>query len=431
MHNMTIALHKKGYHITGSDDAIYEPAKSRLQKYGLLPEPGWDASRITPELDAVILGMHARKDNPELLRAQELGIKIFSFPEFIYENSRNKTRVVIGGSHGKTTTTAMVMYVLKALGKPFDYMVGSQVEGFETMVQLTDEAPVIILEGDEYLSSPIDLRPKFHLYRPHIALLTGVAWDHINVFPTFENYVEQFDIFVRTMAPGTSLFYFNGDPYLQKIAAAHPHVKSRSYGTPEYSIDTHNQTQLEHNGTHIPLQIFGEHNLQNMEGARCICNALGVTDEAFYNAIKDFTGAARRLERIHTSGNLLVYRDFAHSPSKLKSTVKAVHTQYPNHRMIAVFELHTFSSLDAHFLPEYKNSMDDARHAIVFFDEETLKQKNRELTVEEVQDVFGPHVQVINQPGSLQQLVHSLITTQPTVLLLMSSGTFGGISWEF
>lgn len=432
MHNMTIALHLKGYEITGSDDAIYEPAKSRLEKYGLLPPAmGWDTSRITSNLDAVILGMHAKKDNPELLRAQELGLKIYSFPEFIYENCKDKTRVVIGGSHGKTTTTAMIMYVLHALNKSFDYMVGSQVAGFETMVQLTKEAPIIILEGDEYLSSPLDMRPKFHWYKPDIAMITGIAWDHINVFPTFENYVSQFDLFVATMQPNTRLFYFEDDEHLPTIAASHPQVISKPYNTPAYTIDDEGITHITHDGNSYALQIFGAHNLQNMEGARMVCECLNIPAHDFYTAMQTFSGAARRLELMHQSESLIAYRDFAHSPSKLKSTVKAVKQQFKGKRLLAVFELHTFSSLDANFLPQYAGSMNDADEAIVFFDEETLRQKNKVLDAAVVKQHFGANVQVFSNSALLQDEIYRRIYTEPTVLLLMSSGTFGGLKWEF
>ncbi len=432
MHNMTIALHLKGYKITGSDDAIYEPAKSRLAKYGLLPEAmGWDSSRISVELDAVILGMHAKKDNPELLHAQALGLKIYSFPEFIYENCKDKVRVVIGGSHGKTTTTAMIMHVLHLLQRKFDYMVGSQVQGFETMVQLSEEAPIIILEGDEYLSSPIDMRPKFHLYKPHIAMITGIAWDHINVFPTFENYVEQFEIFVKSMAPLTKLFYYENDVNLKIIAENNTQILCESYNTPSYTIDDENTTHVLSGAKTYPLQIFGEHNLQNMEGARKVCECLEISADAFYTAMQSFTGAAKRLELLHSAEKLMVYRDFAHSPSKLTGTVKAVKQQFKNKKLIAVFELHTFSSLDHNFLPQYLNCMNDADIALVYFDEETLKQKNKTLTIEQVKDGFGGNVKVFSKASLLEEEIYRLTKENPAVLLLMSSGTFGGIKWEF
>jgi UDP-N-acetylmuramate: L-alanyl-gamma-D-glutamyl-meso-diaminopimelate ligase len=432
MHNMMIALHLKGYHITGSDDAIYDPALSRLKKHGLLPKQmGWDENNITEDLDAVILGMHARIDNPELHKAQELGLKIYSFPEFIFENSRDKKRVVIGGSHGKTTTTAMIMHVMKSLGKDFDYMVGSIVQGFETMVKLTQDSPVIILEGDEYLSSPIDMRPKFHLYHPQIAMLTGIAWDHVNVFPTFENYMEQFDIFVRDLEPGALLFYFKEDKNLQNIIARYPHVNAQPYTTPEYYIDNENISHIQSDGKDYPLQIFGEHNLQNMEGARMICETLGISRDDFYTAMRDFAGAARRLELLYSSDKLIVYRDFAHSPSKLKSTVEAVSRQYHDARVIAVFELHTFSSLDASFLPEYAHCMDEADLALVYFDEETLKQKRKNLNEADVRSAFGNNVDVYSKPGSLHEKIKTLLmeADEKTILLLMSSGNFGGIKW--
>jgi UDP-N-acetylmuramate: L-alanyl-gamma-D-glutamyl-meso-diaminopimelate ligase len=432
MHNMTIALHLKGNMVTGSDDAIYEPAKSRLEHHGLMPATlGWDPGRITNALEAVILGMHAKKDNPELLRARELGLKIYSFPEFIYENCRNKIRVVIGGSHGKTTTTAMIMHVLHTLGHSFDYMVGSQVQGFDTMVKLTREAPMVILEGDEYLSSPIDMRPKFHLYRPHIAMITGIAWDHINVFPTFENYVRQFEIFVETMEPVSKLFYFKNDEHLQRIASANPQVQCTGYDTPSYVIDDENTTQVIYQDRKYPMLIFGEHNLQNMEGARMVCNSLAIDTHDFYTAMQQFTGAAKRLEHIFSNDSLTVFRDFAHSPSKLKSTVEAVKQQFKGRKLIAVFELHTFSSLDPNFLPQYANSMDKADTALVFFDDETLKQKNRSLVPSEVKESFGAIDGVFTRAAALEATVNDSIKKEPCVLLLMSSGTFGGLQWKF
>jgi UDP-N-acetylmuramate: L-alanyl-gamma-D-glutamyl-meso-diaminopimelate ligase len=378
----------------------------------------------------VILGMHARKDNPELLKAMQLGLKIYSFPEFIYENSRDKKRVVIGGSHGKTTTTAMIMHVMKGLGKAFDYMAGSSLPGFETMVQLT-EAPVIILEGDEYLSSPIDMRPKFHWYAPHIAMLTGIAWDHINVFPTFENYIEQFDTFIKNLMPGAELFYFEKDKNLREIASRYPHTRSIGYQTPQYHIDEENITHILHEGNDYPMQVFGEHNLENMEGARLVCQSLGIPAKEFYHAMRDFSGAAKRLELLHQDERLIVYRDFAHSPSKLESTVKAVRQQFKNHKLVAVFELHTFSSLDPAFLPLYKNAMDPADDALIFFDQETLKQKKKELNISEVSAAFGYKVEVHTDPAALKKDIYSKIASGKTVLLLMSSGTFGGTEWKF
>ncbi|MBL4668343.1 MAG: peptidoglycan synthetase, partial [Flavobacteriales bacterium] len=368
MHNLAIALHKKGFNVTGSDDEIFEPSKGRIAKHGLLPNKfGWDENRITTELDAVILGMHARIDNPELLKAQELGVKVYSYPEYIYEQSKDKIRVVIGGSHGKTSITSMVLHVLEKCNKKFDYMVGAQLEGFDTMVEITD-AKIIILEGDEYLSSPIDRRPKFHLYHPNIALISGIAWDHINVFPTFENYVEQFSEFIKLIEKDGKLIYCKADAEVNKIAlmTSNPDIDRIGYQTPDNVINN-GITSVLVEGNEIPLQIFGDHNLQNLNGARLICNELKINDNQFYEAIQDFKGASKRLELIAATDNTAIYKDFAHSPSKLKATTQAVKKQYPNRELIACMELHTFSSLNKEFLQEYKNSMSSADEAYVYY----------------------------------------------------------------
>ena len=428
MHNLAIALHKKGYQVTGSDDEIFEPSKSRIASYGLLPEKfGWDENRITADIDAVILGMHARIDNPELLKAQELGLTIYSYPAYIYEQSKNKTRVVIGGSHGKTSITAMVLHVLEKCNFDFDYMVGAQLEGFETMVQLTD-APVIILEGDEYLSSPIDRRPKFHLYKPHIALISGIAWDHINVFPTFENYIEQFDIFINQIEPNGYLTYYENDIVLKKLVTKNTSkIKKEGYSTPANYIEK-GITFLKTEIGNIPLMVFGDHNLQNINGAKLICNQLGVDDADFFKAIATFKGAAKRLELIAKSETTAVYKDFAHSPSKLKATTKAVKQQYPDRKVVACMELHTFSSLNKAFLKEYKNSMEDADEAYVYYSEHTLAHKKLEhITPAEVKNAFASdNVEVINDSKQLVNVLENK-NWNNSVLLLMSSGNFDGV----
>ena len=428
MHNLAIALHKKGYQVTGSDDEIFEPSKSRIASYGLLPEKfGWDENRITADIDAVILGMHARIDNPELLKAQELGLTIYSYPAYIYEQSKNKTRVVIGGSHGKTSITAMVLHVLEKCNFDFDYMVGAQLEGFETMVQLTD-APVIILEGDEYLSSPIDRRPKFHLYKPHIALISGIAWDHINVFPTFENYIEQFDIFINQIEPNGYLTYCENDIVLKKLVTKNTSkIKKEGYSTPANYIEK-GITFLKTEIGNIPLMVFGDHNLQNINGAKLICNQLGVDDADFFKAIATFKGAAKRLELIAKSETTAVYKDFAHSPTKLKATTKAVKQQYPDRKVVACMELHTFSSLNKAFLKEYKNSMEDADEAYVYYSEHTLAHKKLEhITPAEVKNAFASdNVEVINDSKQLVNVLENK-NWNNSVLLLMSSGNFDGV----
>ncbi|HWY38596.1 MAG TPA: Mur ligase family protein, partial [Bacteroidia bacterium] len=330
MHNMALAMKNKGYIVTGSDDEINEPSRSRLQKQGLLPEKeGWFPEKLDSSYDEVILGMHARADNPELLRAKELGLKIYSYPEYMYEQTRDKIRVVVGGSHGKTTITSMILHVLKFAGKDFDYLVGAQLQGFDTMVKLTKEAPIAVFEGDEYLASPIDRRPKFHLYKPHIAIISGIAWDHINVFPTYQNYVEQFEKFIHLIEPGGDLIYCTEDAELKNlIEKAQAPVLKIPYGIPANSIDN-GVTFLTYNKKKVPLKIFGNHNLMNLNGARLVCEKLGISTETFYEAIQSFTGAAKRLEQVKVTGHFAFYKDFAHSPSKLKATIGAMKKQFP------------------------------------------------------------------------------------------------------
>lgn len=429
MHNMAMALHQSGHNITGSDDEIFEPAKSRLDKYGLLPDKvGWDVNNITTDLDFVILGMHAKADNPELLKAQELGLKIYSFPEYVYEHTKNKTRIVIGGSHGKTSTTAMIMHVFIKLNMEFDYLVGAQLDGFETMVKLSD-APIVIIEGDEYLTSTLDRRPKFHLYHPQIAMLTGIAWDHINVFPTFDNYVDQFRIFISQLPENTPLAYFSGDENLVKLVAERDDIKALPYSTPEYVIKD-GVTSVIHEGKKYPLQVFGEHNLQNLNGARLVCNQLGISDDAFYTAMGSFAGAAKRMQLADETADCVVYRDFAHSPSKLKATLAAVKQQYPDRKLVACFELHTYSSLSREFLSEYKGCMDPADEAIVYYNAHVFEIKRMPmLDADEVKQAFGGDVKIINDTSTLTQYLNN-IEWKNTNLLLMSSGTFDGLEFK-
>ena len=428
MHNLAIALHKKGYHVSGSDDELFEPSKSRLKNCGLLPKmEGWYPENITPKLDAVILGMHARQDNPELIRAHELGLIIFSYPEYLYEQTKDKIRVVIGGSHGKTTITSMIMHVLRYNQIAFDYMVGAQLEGFDTMVSLSEEAKIAVFEGDEYLSSPIDRRPKFHLYFPNIALLSGIAWDHINVFPTFPFYVEQFQIFADLIETNGSLIYFGNDENLKHVAA-----KSRTdiHKFPYQSHDSVIEkgiTYLVVNGEKIKLQIFGDHNLQNISGAQLVCRQLGLTDEQFYSAIAEFKGASRRLEVLAETENCIVFNDFAHSPSKLKATIEAVKKQFPERKLVACLELHTFSSLKKEFLPQYKNSMDAANLAIVYFNPHTIEHKKLEpISEQQVAEAFDSQGLLVFTDSD--QLFAFLKTQnwKNTNLLLMTSGNFSG-----
>lgn len=429
MHNLAIALSKKGYRVSGSDDVIFEPSKSRLAGYGLLPKgEGWDPENITSDLDAVILGMHARPDNPELLKAQQLGLKIYSYPEYIYEQSKEKTRVVIGGSHGKTTITSMILHVLNYFGKNFDYLVGAQLEGFETMVKVTSDAPLIIIEGDEYLASPIDRRPKFHLYKAHIAVLSGIAWDHINVFPTFENYLEQFRLFLETIQPGGTIIYSQDDVILKNLVESSGlDLVKKAYSIPAHTV--HNGiTSLLTAGGETSLQVFGDHNLMNLNAAREVVLALGLTEEQFYEAISSFKGAARRLELLGRNENTAVYKDFAHSPSKLKATIHAVKQQFPERELVAVIELHTFSSLNKDFLEEYAGTMERADEAIVFIDKSIFLQKRLEPYDETfVKKAFGNNsVKFFNNIEILERFLSS-INYKSKNLLLMSSGNFGGM----
>ncbi len=429
MHNLALALHHKGYEVSGSDDEVFEPSRSRLEKHGLLPsEMGWYPERITKDLDAVILGMHARADNPELAKAKELGVKIYSYPEYIYRQTKDKTRVVIGGSHGKTTITAMILHVLNKVGIDADYMVGAQLEGFDTMVKLTKEAKVAILEGDEYLSSPIDRRPKFHLYKPNIALLSGIAWDHVNVFPTFDNYVEQFTMFVDLIRKNGKLIYCIDDPEVKKVAEeADSDISLLPYSVPPHVIEDGTTYLLTDKGK-IPLKVFGNHNLVNMNGARLVCGSLGVSEEDFYAAIQSFKGASKRLELLASSKKASVFKDFAHSPSKVKATVEAVQKQFEDRKLVACLELHTFSSLNLKFLEEYRKSMKAADEAIVYFNPKTIKHKKLpELTKKQVRKAFArKDLQVFTKSDDLRQ--HLLETNwKRKNLLMMSSGTFDGI----
>ncbi len=429
MHNLAIALYKKGYQISGSDDEIFEPSKSRLACYGLLPqEQGWDASRITTQLDAIILGMHAKSDNPELLKAKELGLKIYSYPEFLYEQSKDKRRVVIGGSHGKTTITAMVLHALRQANIECDYLVGAQLEGFDVMVKLSATAPVMIFEGDEYLTSPIDPRPKFHLYKPDIALLSGIAWDHINVFPTFNNYVDQFRIFIQQVTPGGSLIWCDSDKELQQICrGCRDDLSLLPYTLPEYETQN-GKTFIISEGHSFPILVFGKHNLLNMNGAKMVCNLLGINDRAFFSAMETFTGAAKRLEKVIETGTCIVYKDFAHAPSKVEATLKAVREQYPGHKIVACLELHTYSSLSREFLDHYRGSMDAADVAIVYFNPHALALKRLpEITEEQIRDGFGKeNLEVFNDAQRLMDRLRS-ITSENMVYLMMSSGNFDGI----
>ncbi|MCK0191246.1 Mur ligase family protein [Arenibacter sp. F20364] len=432
MHNLALALHHKGYIVSGSDDVIFEPSKTRLEAKGLLPESfGWFPEKLNSNLDAVILGMHAKADNPELLKAQELGLKIFSYPEFLYEQSKNKTRVVIGGSHGKTTITSMILHVLNYHDIAVDFMVGAQLDGFDRMVHLTEENDFIVLEGDEYLSSPIDRRPKFHLYKPNIALLSGIAWDHINVFPTYDNYVEQFRIFVDSIVKGGSITYNEEDPEVDKVVKASLNtIRKLPYHTPEYTVEN-GQTILETPEGPMPIEVFGRHNLSNLAGAKWICQNMGVDEDDFYEAIASFKGASKRLEKIAEGKNCVAYKDFAHSPSKVMATTKAVKEQYPDRKLIACLELHTYSSFNPEFLKEYRGALEAADIAAVFYLPESVAiKKLKEVTPEQISEAFvRDDLQIFTEAEVFKSFVFGQ-DYDNSVLLLMSSGNYGGLNLE-
>ncbi|WP_299778339.1 Mur ligase domain-containing protein [uncultured Formosa sp.] len=432
MHNLAMALHNKGYQVTGSDDEIFEPSKSRLESKGLLPETfGWFPEKITAQLDAVVLGMHAKADNPELLKAQELGLKIYSYPEFLYEQSKNKTRVVIGGSHGKTTITSMILHVMHYHDRDVDYMVGAQLDGFDVMVKLTEDNDFIVLEGDEYLSSPIDRRPKFHLYKPNIALLSGIAWDHINVFPIYENYEEQFKIFVDSIVNGGSITYNEEDDAVKRVveASVNP-IRKLPYHTPEYTVED-GETLLETPEGPLPIEVFGKHNLNNLAGAKWICQHMGIDEDDFYEAISTFKGASKRLEKIAEGQNSVAYKDFAHSPSKVQATTNAVKAQYENRTLVACLELHTYSSLNAEFLKEYKGALDAADVAVVFYSPHALEIKKLETVTEaQIASAFQRDDLIIyTNPDAFKDFIFSQ-NFENKSLLLMSSGNYGGLDFD-
>ena len=432
MHNLALALHNKGYKVTGSDDTIFEPSKSRLDAKGLLPETfGWYPEKVTSDLDAIVLGMHAKADNPELLKAQELGVKIYSYPEFLYEQAKNKTRVVIGGSHGKTTITSMILHVMHYHDRDVDYMVGAQLEGFDVMVKLTENNNFMVLEGDEYLSSPIDMRPKFHLYKPNIALLSGIAWDHINVFPTYEDYVEQFSIFVDSIVTGGSINYNEEDPEVKRVVeASENQIRKISYQTPEYTVED-GETLLETPEGPMPIEVFGAHNLNNLAGAKWICQHMGIDEDDFYEAISTFKGASKRLEKIAESNTSIAYKDFAHSPSKVEATTKALKEQYSDRTLVACLELHTYSSLNAEFLKEYKGALDAADVAVVFYSPHAVEiKKLEEVTEEQIANAFERDDLIIyTNPEDFKNFLFSQNFDNKS-LLLMSSGNYGGLDFD-
>lgn len=428
MHNLAIALKKKGYNITGSDDEIFEPSKSRLAKYGLLPEKqGWFPENITTDIDTILLGMHAKDDNPELIKARELGVKIMSFPGYLYEQTKGKKRIVVAGSHGKTTTTAMIMHVFKFLGMKFDYMVGSQIDGFEAMVGLSDDSQIAVFEGDEYLTSALDRRPKFHLYMPDIAILNGIAWDHMNVFPTFESYMEQFEIFLSKISEDGSLIYYGGDENVNEVVRkSSGNFRKVPYGVHGYFQNKKGFFGATHNRV-VPLNFFGEHNMQNLSAAKEACLAVGVSEDDFYNAIQSFEGTSKRLQKLAENEKGIIYLDFAHSPSKVKATVEAVKARYPDKNVITCLELHTYSSLSHNFLPLYEGTLKDASAAFIYFNPHAIALKKLEpVSKEEVRNAFGGNnVTVFDDSEALfNEIIKNNYSN--AIYLIMSSGDFNG-----
>ena len=432
MHNLAIALHRKGYEVTGSDDEIFEPSRTRLKNEGILPdELGWHPEKLDETYESVILGMHARIDNPELIRAQELGLKVYSYPEYLYEQSKDKTRIVIGGSHGKTTITSMILHVMKYAGIETDFMVGAQLEGFDVMVRLSESAKYMVIEGDEYLTSPIDRVPKFHKYHPHIAVISGIGWDHVNVFPTFDSYLEQFRIYVNTIEKGGCLIFDNNDIEARKIAQDAA-VPTCGYEIHPYVSEEEN-TYLINNGKKIQVQVFGEHNMKNINAAYNVCKQIGVSDEIFYDAISSFKGASRRLELMceNKEKNVMLFHDFAHAPSKVVATVKALREQYKDRFLLIVFELHTYSSLSEVFIDHYKNCLDNCDKAIVFYDPHAVAIKKLEMmTDERIIEGFGREdIKVVHSKDELLEELNN-VTKENLVGGFMSSGDFNGFKPE-
>lgn len=430
MHNLAIALHRKGYEVTGSDDEIFEPSRTRLKNEGILPdEIGWHPEKLDDSYESVILGMHARIDNPELIRAQELGLKVYSYPEYLYEQSKDKTRIVIGGSHGKTTITSMILHVMKYAGIETDFMVGAQLEGFDVMVRLSETAKYMVIEGDEYLTSPIDRVPKFHKYHPHIAVISGIGWDHVNVFPTFDSYIEQFRIYVDTIENGGCLIYDDNDAEAKKIAA-NAKVPTYGYDIHQYITDGESSYLL-FNDKRIKVQVFGEHNMKNINAAYHVCKQIGIDDVTFYQAISSFKGASRRLELLfeNKSNNNMVFRDFAHAPSKVLATVKALREQYSERFLMIVFELHTYSSLSEVFIDHYKNCLDNCDKAVVFYDPHAVSIKKLDMMTDEriVEGFARKDIKVVHSKAELLDVLND-VQKENIVGGFMSSGDFNGLT---
>ncbi len=430
MHNLAIALHRQGHVISGSDDEIFEPAKNKLLKHNLFPEEtGWFPEKLNNEIDTIILGMHARVDNPELMRAKALGLKIYSYPEYIYEQSIDKQRIVIAGSHGKTTITAIIMHVLNKINRKFDYLIGAEVEGFDVMVRLTDDAPVIIIEGDEYLASPIRRQPKFMFYHHHIGLISGLAWDHVNIYSTFEEYVKSFEIFADSTPKSGILIFDSNDDLVSVIGK-----KERADVTDvEYSIHPHEiqegKSFLKSDFGKIPIQIFGNHNMRNISGAKTVLNKIGITDEQFYKEISSFNGIKRRLEQVGENFNTAIYRDFAHAPSKLAATLDALKNQFPDRGLIACLELHTFSSLNKKFIKEYQGTFNVPDISIVYYNPNGASVKKIEiLSDDEIKKAFKrPDLKIFTEKSQMIQFLKDQ-NWENKNLVMMSSGNFDNLN---
>ncbi len=432
MHNLAIALHKKGYNVSGSDNVIIEPTHSRLKQYGLLPkDTKWHPEIISKKFEAIIVGVYIPADNPEILKAQELGIKLYSYPEFIYEQSKEKTRIVIGGSHGKTTITSIIIHALSSNNIDVDYLVGDQLDGFESMVHLTNDSNYIIIEGDEYLASAIDPRPKFHAYKPNIALISGIAWDHVNVFPSFYIYIDQFRKFIDSIEDNGTLIFNENDIMVKRLVDE----SSRELTTIPYR--THpfetfdNRNFLIVDSGRIPLSIFGEHNMQNIAGALKVCLLLGLSEQKFYDAMLTYKGASKRLQLLGRNESVNVYLDFAHSPSKLSATIKAVRQQFPKRHLVACMELHSFSSLNESFLEQYNGTMDLADTRFVYYNPKTIEHKGlKNLDPELVFNAFGnANIKVFTDQKKLLAELNEM-DWQNKNLLFMTSGDFSGINFK-
>lgn len=432
MHNLAVNLADQGHQVTGSDDQIVEPSKSRLQKVGLLPEKlGWFPEKITEDLDAIILGMHAAADNPEVKRAEELGIKIYSYPEFVYQQSEDKIRVVIAGTYGKTTITSMVMHVLKKLNREFDYLVGAQLEGFGSLVKLTAHSPVIIIEGDEYYASALDYQSKFLYYKPNIALISGVEWDSFRTHIEEERYYDQFRSFITTIVPRGTLIYNKDSKHLVDIVEETKECKINRHGykMPEYTINK-GVTYLDLGETKIPLKVFGKHNLSNIMGAYTVCEWLGVKRDEFYEAIQDFKSSIRYLEFVAGTDTSVVYQDFAHSPAKLRSSIHAIKEQFPYQALVTIIELNAYDVIEDDKFYAYENTMQGSDHAVAFVNLENVKNLNINVTDLEakLEKVFNhPSFRVITSVAVLGDFLESFKSNGHN-LLFMSSNSHSGVN---